>query len=71
VETMLLVGGAAQRWHIGTRNVTEAVKGWRDVAPRAFPLPHPSWRNNHWLKSNPWFEAELIPALRAQLTEIL
>ncbi|MEO0678386.1 MAG: uracil-DNA glycosylase family protein [Pseudomonadota bacterium] len=71
VETMLLVGGAAQRWHLGTRNVTEAVKGWRDVAPRAFPLPHPSWRNNHWLKSNPWFEAELIPALRAQLTEIL
>lgn len=61
----LLVGGYAQRWHLGTRaGVTETVAGWRDHAPAIFPLPHPSWRNTGWLKRNPWFETELLPVLR-------
>lgn len=68
----LLIGGAAQRWHLGTRaGVTATVAAWRDTAPRVFPLPHPSWRNTGWLKRNPWFAAELLPALRARLTEVL
>ncbi|MBD3785682.1 MAG: uracil-DNA glycosylase family protein [Sphingomonadales bacterium] len=71
VELTLLVGGAAQRWHLGTRNVTATVAGWRDHAPRVFPLPHPSWRNTGWLKRNPWFEADLLPALRARVKEVL
>jgi len=71
VDLTLLVGGAAQRWHLGTRNVTETVAGWRDHAPRVFPLPHPSWRNTGWLKRNPWFEADLLPALRARVKEVL
>lgn len=66
----LLVGGAAQRWHLGTRAVTATTAAWRDHAPRVFPLPHPSWRNTAWLKRNPWFEAELIPALRARVKEV-
>ena len=48
-----------------------AVAGWRAHAPRVFPLPHPSWRNTGWLKRNPWFEAELLPALRARVREVL
>lgn len=61
----LLVGGYAQRWHLGTRaGVTETVAGWRDHAPTIFPLPHPSWRNTGWLKRNPWFETELLPVMR-------
>ncbi|MFV0385944.1 uracil-DNA glycosylase family protein [Paracoccus sp. (in: a-proteobacteria)] len=60
----LLVGGHALRWHLGARNVTATVRAWRDHAPQAFPLPHPSWRNTGWLKKNPWFEAGLLPALR-------
>lgn len=71
VECLLLVGGAAQVWHLGARNVTKTVAAWRDHAPRTFPLPHPSWRNNHWLKTNPWFEKELLPVLRARLKELL
>ncbi|MCV2879757.1 uracil-DNA glycosylase family protein [Sedimentimonas flavescens] len=67
----LLVGGAAQRWHLGARNVTQTVAGWQNHAPRVFPLPHPSWRNTAWLKRNPWFEAELIPALRDRVKEAL
>jgi uracil-DNA glycosylase len=68
----VLVGGAALRWHLGTRaGVTATVAGWRDHAPATFPLPHPSWRNTAWLKRNPWFEAELVPALRARVAEVM
>ena len=68
VTLLLLVGGAAQRWHLaGRQGVTATVAGWRDHAPRVFPLPHPSWRNTGWLKRHPWFGAEVLPALRAAL----
>ena len=68
----LLVGGHAHRWHMGVRtNVTETVAGWRNHAPHIFPLPHPSWRNTGWLKKNPWFMQELLPALRARVQEVL
>jgi uracil-DNA glycosylase len=76
LRLVLAVGGAAQRWHLGTRaGVTETVAGWRGHAagngPRVFPLPHPSWRNTGWLKRNPWFEGDLVPDLRAALAEVL
>ncbi|MCC6007310.1 MAG: uracil-DNA glycosylase family protein, partial [Rhodobacteraceae bacterium] len=71
---VLLVGGHAQRWHLGkaaTRGVTATVRDWARHAPRVFPLPHPSWRNTGWLRRNPWFEAEVLPALRARLAALL
>ncbi len=72
LDLILLVGGAAQRWHLGPRTtVTETVAAWRDHAPRVFPLPHPSWRNTAWLKRNPWFASELLPALRTRVSEVL
>lgn len=71
-ELALLVGGYAQKWRLGAKEgVTRTVERWREHAPRAFPLPHPSWRNTGWLKRNPWFESELLPALRARVREIL
>ncbi|WP_299283664.1 uracil-DNA glycosylase family protein [uncultured Tateyamaria sp.] len=72
VPLVLLIGGYAQSWHLGTKtNVTDTVAAWRDHAPRAFPLPHPSWRNTGWIRKNPWFEAEVLPALRARVQEVL
>ena len=72
LRLVLAVGGAAQRWHLGTRNVTEAVADWRSHAARGiWPLPHPSWRNTGWLKRNPWFQAELVPALRRAVRDVL
>ncbi len=72
LDLTLFVGGAAQRWHLTTRtNVTDTVAGWRDHAPRVFPLPHPSWRNTGWIKRNPWFAADLLPALRTRVSEVL
>jgi uracil-DNA glycosylase len=78
IELMLLVGGYGQRWHLGPhlRSVTAAVEDWRAVlgaheGPRYLPLPHPSWRNNGWLKRHPWFEAELLPVLRQEVRRLL
>jgi uracil-DNA glycosylase len=39
--------------------------------PRVMPLPHPSWHNTRWLERNPWFEAELVPVLRAEVRALL
>lgn len=71
IRLTLLVGGYAQRWHIGKGTVTETVRAFRDHAPAIIPLPHPSWRNTSWIRKNPWFEADLLPALRARIAEEL
>jgi len=78
-DLILLVGHHAQKWHLGPqarRNLTETVADWRSYAereatPRYLPLPHPSWRNSGWLKRNPWFEAEVVPYLRAEVRRLL
>jgi uracil-DNA glycosylase len=68
----ILLGGAAIRWHLGLRDVTAAVADWRTHAVRGvWPLPHPSWRNSGWLARHPWFDAEVVPALRAAVAEVL
>ncbi len=72
VPLVVLVGGYAQKWHLGGAvSVTDRVQSWRQHAPRVFPLPHPSWRNTGWLKRNPWFGEELAPALKARVAEVL
>lgn len=74
VRLTLLVGGYAQRHHLGAgigANLTETVRAWRAHGPAAMPLPHPSWRNTGWLKRHPWFEAEVVPELRRRVAEVL
>ncbi|MFT4151423.1 MAG: uracil-DNA glycosylase family protein [Paracoccaceae bacterium] len=73
LRLVLAVGGAAQKWHLGTRDVTATVADWRRHLDDSgvFPLPHPSWRNTGWLKRNPWFLAEAVPVLRARVRQAL
>ncbi len=74
IETAILVGGYAQKWHLKTRaskSLTDTVRAWRDFAPEFFPTPHPSWRNNAWLKKNPWFEEDVLPVLRRRITRLM
>ena len=72
VPLTIVVGGYAHQYHLGAKTgVTTTVQGWRDLAPRVYPLPHPSWRNTGWLKNNPWFADELLPDLRAQVKDAL
>jgi len=72
VELTLVIGRYAQDYHLGEAGgVTARVSAWRDGLPGVIPLPHPSPRNNRWLKRNPWFESELLPELRARISKIL
>jgi uracil-DNA glycosylase len=79
LELVLLVGSYAQHWHLGRprgAGMTETVRAWRPSltapdTPRRVALPHPSWRNNAWLRVNPWFEQELLPAVRAEVRRLL
>jgi uracil-DNA glycosylase len=52
-------------------SVTQTVQAWRRTWPHTVPLPHPSPRNGIWLRRNPWFEAELLPALRSRVSQVL
>lgn len=73
VKVTIVLGQYAQRYHFGSSagSLTELVKSWRRYWPDKVPLPHPSPRNNRWLKNNPWFAEELIPALQQKVTEVL
>lgn len=74
VQMTLLVGAYAQRWHLRTqaaKTLTDTVSQWRTYWPRYVALPHPSWRNSGWMKRNPWFEKEVLPALKARVRSML
>lgn len=79
IELLLLVGLYAHRWHLPAGMagpVSETVRKAEAIVdierhPRLFPLPHPSWRNSHWIKANPWFEEEVLPRLRLEITRAL
>jgi uracil-DNA glycosylase len=63
----LLVGSYAQVRYLPqakTQSLTDRVARFREYLPAFFPLPHPSWRSTGWMTRNPWFEAEVLPALR-------
>ena len=73
LELTLVIGKYAQVYHFGesSLSLTELVKSWSTYWPNKVPLPHPSPRNNIWLRRNPWFEAELLPSLQKRVSEVL
>lgn len=73
IELTLVIGQYAMAWHLpGLKtNLTETVRAWREHWPQALPLPHPSPRNNVWLKANPWFVRDVLPSLQARIQELL
>lgn len=67
VKLTLLIRRYAQQHYlnIGSENLEATVRRWQDFAAQGFfPLPHPSPRNTKWLRDRPWFETEVLPALR-------
>lgn len=74
VRLTLLVGQYAQAYGLGDRrkpSLTGTVRAWREYLPDAIPLPHPSPRNVGWFKANPWFEGDVLPALREGVRALL
>jgi len=78
IQLTLLIGDYAQRYYLAgspylqsAKTLTERVQRFREAPAGYFPLPHPSPRNQLWLKKNPWFEQSVIPVLRQQITTLL
>ena len=74
LKLTLAIGQYALAWHLRElqkSTLTETVRSWRDYWPDVLPLPHPSPRNNIWLRKNPWFEAEVVPELQAKVAGLL
>ena len=73
VQLTLVIGQYAMAYHLPQHKgpLTEAVQAWRSCGPDVMLLPHPSPRNNGWLRRNPWFEAALLPVLRARIAAVL
>lgn len=70
VKLVLAIGQYAQQYFLGAqrkKTLTDTVRAWQEYAPRYFPLPHPSPRNIAWFQHNPWFEREVLPALRERV----
>lgn len=69
----LVIGQYAMKSHLPEtrKNLTETVRAWRDYDRRVIPLPHPSPRNNIWLKKNPWFTDSLLPHLKRSTRKAL
>jgi uracil-DNA glycosylase len=76
LKLKVVIGQYALAYHLGGRvrrgsTLTEVVRAWRDFLPGHFVLPHPSPRNELWLRRNPWFEAEVVPVLQRAVHEVL
>lgn len=70
----LLVGSYSQAFYLGDSagaTLTETVRNYGEFLPEYLPLPHPSPRNNIWMKKNPWFEEEVLPVLMGSVRKIL
>lgn len=71
---ILLIGSYAQNYYLGKKKLktlTDTVKNYHQFLPKYFVLPHPSPRNNTWMKKNPWFKNEVIPTLKNKVLESL
>jgi uracil-DNA glycosylase len=75
IELTLLVGQYGQKYHLGNSrkdNLTKTVKSWKEYwKVGLLPLPHPSPRNNMWLRKNAWFEKDILPALKSRVQKLI
>jgi uracil-DNA glycosylase len=74
IALTLVIGQYAHAWHLGKRqkgSLTDTVKNWKEYWPDILVLPHPSPRNNIWLRRNPWFEEEILPGLKDRVSQLL
>ena len=73
IRLTLVIGQYAQAWHLPfqQRTLTETVRDWDRYGEQLIPLPHPSPRNNAWLKRNLWFESDVLPELKRRVVHAL
>lgn len=74
VRLTLLVGSYAINRYLprrGAMSMTKTIARWQEVPTEFFVLPHPSWHTIRWLRDNPWFDSEALPALRSRIALVL
>lgn len=73
IQLTLVIGQYAMQWHLDEpkKNLTETARAWRDYGDNVFPMPHPSPRNNIWLKKNAWFVDEVLPTLKERVGDAI
>lgn len=73
LEIIILIGRHAQNYYLNNakKTLTETVKNHLEYFPKYLVLPHPSPRNNIWMKKNQWFETENLPYIQLQIQTIL
>ncbi|MCP5180613.1 MAG: uracil-DNA glycosylase family protein [Pseudomonadales bacterium] len=73
IQLTVVLGQYAVAWHLpdARGSLTGIVQDWRAHLPALVPMPHPSPRNNLWLRRNPWFETEVVPWVRSRVAELL
>ncbi|WP_439515286.1 uracil-DNA glycosylase family protein [Oceanibaculum nanhaiense] len=74
IELTLLIGAYAQARYLGEKRektLAGTVARWREFGPAFIPTPHPSPRNRNWLKTHPWFEAEVVPEIRRRVAALV
>ena len=74
LEMTILVGAYATRRYLhlpSSASLTDVVRDYRDYLPAYFPLVHPSPRNQMWMKKNPWFASEVLPALKDRVAALM
>ena len=73
LQLTLVIGQYAIAYHLpdAGATLTDVVRGWRSHWPRTLPVPHPSPRNKAWIKRNPWFAEDVLPALRQRVADAL
>jgi len=73
-KLVILIGAYAQAYYVKEsrrKTLTDTVNNYVEYLPDFFVLPHPSPRNNIWMKKNPWFETDVLPELRNHVRTII
>lgn len=73
VELTLVIGRYAVDWHLPNsvgKSMSHVVAGWECFWPKVLAMPHPSPRNQRWLRDNPWFTELVLPRLKKRVTEL-
>ncbi|UZR97026.1 uracil-DNA glycosylase family protein [Chondrinema litorale] len=75
LQLTLLIGQYAQKYYlkekVSKKTLTETVKTFYEYLPSYIPLPHPSPRNNIWMRKNSWFEEDIVPVLQTKVKELI
>lgn len=74
LECIILIWNYAQKYYLWKQaypTLTETVKHYDEYLPKFFVLPHPSPRNNIWMKKNSWFEQDVLSDLKKCVREVI